>query len=71
MVIAAVIDDLSDIILLRKAHKYRVIKTVFVVVISTFTSGSSLRAPTRNPFNIGEGLGIPGTPGMTAVDNFP
>jgi len=26
----------------------------------------SLRAPTRNPFNIGEVSGIPGTPGMTA-----
>ena len=28
--------------------------------LSESTSGSSLRAPTRNPFNIGKVLGIPG-----------
>jgi len=30
----------------------------------------SLRAPTRNPFNICEVLGSPGTPGMTAGGQF-
>jgi len=34
------------------------------------TSCSSLRAPTRNPFNIGKVLGSPGTPGMTAGGQF-